>query len=361
MDLIDYEPRSMLNLPITPVGRARFPAIDFHTHLAWSTEVRAGIQLRGDRQFLAEPEELIEVMDRRNIESLVNLTGGYGDGLREGIRRFDRPFPGRFVSFTEPCFELFVRSDYPRLQADAIRQARDSGARGLKILKTLGLYLREGITSGALVKVDDPRFDPMWEACAEVGMPVAIHISDPLAFFYPTDRFNERWEELSSHSEWSFHGGDFPPNAELLQARDRVFARHPRTTFVALHVGNFAEDLDHVSASLDRFPNMHVDIAARAGELGRQPRRSAAFFHRYQDRIVFGTDAVPHGHEFPQQIFGDELYQTYFRLLETADEYFPYAPARVPPQGRWQIYGLDLPSEILQKVYRENARKLLGF
>ena len=253
-----------------------------------------------------------------------------------------------------------MEPDYSAIQARAIEQAHAAGAKGLKILKTLGLYLREKITSGKLVRIDDPRFDPMWDACGQFNMPVAIHVSDPLAFFTPTDRYNERYEELSNHPDWSFYGGDFPSNAELLEARNRVMARHPRTQFLVLHCGNFAEDLENVSQNLDRFPNMTVDIAARIGELGRQPRAARRFFERYQDRILFGTDAVPNGNDVPQQVFVDELYQTYYRFLETDDEYFDYAPARIPPQGRWRIYGIDLPDEILRKVYRENAARLLG-
>jgi predicted TIM-barrel fold metal-dependent hydrolase len=146
----------------------------------------------------------------------------------------------------------------------------------------------------------------------------------------------------------------------LLAARDRVFARHPRTQFIALHVGNFAENLSNVTASLDRFPNMTVDIAARIGELGRQPRAARAFFEKYQDRILFGTDAIPHGDEYPQQLFCDPLYEIYYRFLETDDEYFDYSPARIPPQGRWQISGIKLPDSILKKVYYENAARVLS-
>jgi predicted TIM-barrel fold metal-dependent hydrolase len=360
LHLTDFEPRSMLHAKETPVPKPKYPALDFHTHLSWSVKAESGIQLRAERHFLAEPQELLEVMDRRNVETLVNLTAGYGNGLREAVKRFDRAHPGRFLSMTEPSYEFFTRPDYPQMQAEAIRQAHRDGAKGLKILKTLGLYLRENITSGALVKVDDARFDPMWDACGEMGMPVAIHVSDPIAFFLPTDRFNERWEELSNHPDWSFAGLGFPSNTELLEARNRVMARHPKTRFVALHVGNFAENLDNVSAALDKHPNMTVDIAARIGELGRQPQRSKAFFDRYADRILFGTDAVPHGDEFPQQVFGDKLYQIYYRFLETDDEYFDYAPAKVPPQGRWKIYGLELPDATLRKVYAENARKVMG-
>jgi predicted TIM-barrel fold metal-dependent hydrolase len=200
----------------------------------------------------------------------------------------------------------------------------------------------------------------MWDTCGQLGMPVAIHVSDPVAFFAPINRYNERYEELAHHPDWSFHGRDFPSNDELLAARDRVIARHPRTRFILLHVGNFAENLAHVSATLDRFPNTTVDIAARIGELGRQPRAARAFFDRYQDRILFGTDATPHGHEFPQQLFNERLYQIYYRFLETDDEYFDYAPANVPPQGRWRIYGICLTDAILKKVYNANAVRELG-
>jgi predicted TIM-barrel fold metal-dependent hydrolase len=359
MDLSDYEPKSMLRVPETKVPRPRFPLIDMHTHLSFSAKSSNGVSLTGERRFIWPAGHLLPTMDRKNIRAMVNLTGGYGAGLEEAVARFDKAHPGRFYTFTEPCLERFLEPGYPRLQADAIAQARRAGARGLKILKSLGLFLRSNLTTGTLVAIDDPRFDPMWDACAQLGLPVAIHISDPAAFFLPTDRFNERFEELNHHPDWSFHGRDFPGNEQLLEARNRVFARHPKTTFVALHVGNFAEDLDNVSAAMDRFPNMMVDIAARIGELGRQPRRARRFFERYQDRIVFGTDAIPDGVETRQQIFGDELYDIYYRFLESDDEYFDYAPARVPPQGRWRIYGLQLPEVILRKVYYENAARVL--
>ena len=350
VEIGDFQPRSMLQVPSTVVERSRFRLIDIHTHLSFSTD--------DANKYNAPPEELLPVMDRRNIQMLVNVTGGCGKGLREAVERYDRKHPGRFLTFTEPWWSRANESGYSRAQADWIEQAKGDGACGLKVLKTLGLYLRD--SGGRLVKVDDPRFDAMWEACAGLHLPVSIHVSDPVAFFLPIDRFNERFEELHRHPEWSFHGKDFPSNEELLAARDRVFARHPKTTFLALHVGNFAENLGHVSQTLDRFPNVHVELGARIGELGRQPRTARKFFDKYQDRILFGTDAVPKGVEFPQQLFCDELYQIYARFLETEDEYFDYAPAPVPPQGRWQIYGLGLPDGILRKVYWENAARLLG-
>ena len=359
LSLAEYEPKSMLQVRETHVDRARFPVIDIHTHISFSAKSKDGVELSPDRQYLGTPQELLAVMDRKNIRSMVNLTGGYGAGLIDAVDKYDRAFRDRFYTFTEPCYSLFLKPDYPKLQAQAIEQAHRDGARGLKILKTLGLYLREGITSGTLVKIDDPRFDPMWDACGQLNMPVAIHVSDPIAFFTPTDRFNERYEELSNHPDWSFHGRDFPSNAELLEARNRVIARHPKTRFIVLHVGNFSENLANVSENLDRFDNMNVDIAARIGELGRQPRTARAFFEKHQDKILFGTDATPHGDEFPQQVFNDKLYEIYYRFLETDDEYFDYAPAKTPPQGRWQIYGIHLPDEILRKVYNGNAAREL--
>jgi predicted TIM-barrel fold metal-dependent hydrolase len=359
LPLADYQPTSMLHARETRVERARYPVIDIHTHITESSKSINGVDLASERDFHATPDELLPVMDRKNIRTMVNLTGGFGSGLTETLEKYDKSYRDRFYSFTEPCYSRFLEPDYPRIQAEAIQQARREGARGLKILKTLGLYLRDNITTGKLVKIDDPRFDPMWDACGQLNMPVAIHISDPIAFFTPTDRFNERYEELNNHPDWSFYGRDFPSNAELIEARNRMMARHPNTRFIVLHVGNFAENLENVSQNLDRFPNMTVDTAARIGELGRQPRAARAFFEKYQDRILFGTDATPHAGNYPQQLFVDALYEIYYRFLETDDEYFDYAPAKVPPQGRWRIYGINLPEPILLKVYHANAAREL--
>jgi predicted TIM-barrel fold metal-dependent hydrolase len=359
LELADFQPRSMLHVPETKVPRPRYPVIDIHTHLSVTAKADNGVGIGEAMKYFAPVEALLPLMDRKNIRVMVNLTGGAGKGLVEAIRKFQQPYPERFVTFTEPWWERTIQPGYSQFQADEIVRAHAAGARGLKILKTLGLYLREGISKGPLVKIDDRRFDAMWETCGSLGMPVAIHVSDPEAFFLPTDRFNERFEELNNHPDWSFYGGDFPSNAELLEARNRVLARHPKTQFIVLHVGNNAENLPYVGECMDRFPNMHVELGARIGELGRQPRMARKFFERYQERILVGTDAVPHGTDTPQQVFDDELYEIYYRFLETDDEYFDYAPAPVPPQGRWRIYGLGLPDGILKKVYYENAAQLL--
>jgi len=345
LQLADFQPRSMLHVPETKVARPRYPVIDIHTHLSFAAKAENGVAIGEEMKYLAPVEAVLPLMDRKNIRVMVNLTGGVGKGLEETIRRFQQPHPDRFVIFTEPWWERTNQPGYSKFQADEIVRAQRAGARGLKILKTLGLYLREGISKGPLMKIDDPRFDAMWETCGSLGIPI--------------DRFNERFEELNNHPDWSFYGGDFPSNAELLEARNRVLARHPKTQFIVLHVGNDAENLPYVSECMDRFPNMHVELGARIGELGRQPRMARKFFEKYQDRILFGTDAVPHGTDTPQQIFVDELYEIYYRFLETEDEYFDYAPAPVPPQGRWRIYGLGLADGILKKVYYENAARLL--
>jgi predicted TIM-barrel fold metal-dependent hydrolase len=350
-----FQPRSMLHVHETKVERAAHPVIDLHTHITHA----GGLKGPGEIRFAATAEECLAVMDRKNIRTMVDLTGGYGSNLQKAIDKLQSAHPGRFVVFTEPAWSKAADPDYPRVQADLIEDAHKRGAKGLKVLKIMGLYLRENVTTGKLVRIDDRRFDPMWDAVGSLNMPVAIHTSDPEAFFLPIDRFNERWEELHAHPDWSFYGRDFPSNRELQEARRNVMRRHPRTQFVCLHVAD-AEDLEYVSECLDSQPNMHVEIAARIGELGRQPRAAQRFIEKYQDRVMFGTDAVPGGKDTPQQVFGERLYEIYYRFLESNDEYFDYAPAPTPPQGRWRIYGLGLSNQVLRKVYSENAVRLLN-
>jgi predicted TIM-barrel fold metal-dependent hydrolase len=362
LDLQDFRPRSMLHVAETRVTTPRYPVVDVHTHFTFTDSETEGVATGDKVSFTTTAKDALEVMDRKHVRAAINLTGGTGKGLEATLDRFDRAHPGRFHTCTEPVYGAWLDPKYPQLQADAVEKAARAGARGLKILKTLGLGLRERLTEGPLVKVDDRRFDPMWEACAAHRLPVFIHISDPEAFFLPIDCTNERYDELGHHPEWSFHGRDFPSHQELMAARDRMFARHAKTTFIGLHVGHDAENLAFVSETLDRFPNFAVEIGARIGELGRQPRTARKFFDRHQDRILFGTDAVPppEGEKYPQQVFKDELYEIYYRFLETEDEYFDYAPAPVPPQGRWRIYGIGLPDPVLKKVYQGNAERLLG-
>jgi predicted TIM-barrel fold metal-dependent hydrolase len=280
---------------------------------------------------------------------MVDVTGGYGESLREAIAKLSTPHPGRFVVFTEPAWSKTADPGYPKLQADLIEDAHRAGAKGLKVLKTLGLFLRENVTSGKLVRIDDPRFDPMWEAAGALRMPIAIHISDPEAFFLPIDRFNERWEELHAHPDWQFPSPPFPPFLSILGCLAELVAHHPRTAFIGAHVGCYAENLAWVGALLDRCPNFFVDIAARLGELGRQPYTARSFFLQYADRILFGSDMGP----------DLDAYHVIYRFLETDDEYFNYNAAELPLQGRWHVCGLYLPADVLEKVYFRNAERIL--
>jgi len=357
LPLADFEPKSMLVVPEHKVAKAKYPVIDAHTHVGGVLRRAANAGQGGSGVQL---EQIVGWMDELNIRTMINLTGGNGDALGRNIAGLDGKYPKRFLNCTEPTWARIREAGYPEWQAAELGRARQAGAVGLKVLKSLGLVVREEGKQGPLVKVDDPRLDPMWAAAGKLGMPVFIHTSDPDAFFTPIDRFNERWDELGNHPDWSFYGKDYPTKPELLAARNRVIERHPKTTFVCLHVANHPEKLDEVTAWLKRYPNMHVEIGARIGELGRQPRRARQFFEEFEDRILFGTDATPNGRSVPQQDLTPALYQIYFRFLETLDEYFDYAPSPMPPQGRWRIYGVGLPDRVLKKLYHDNAAGILG-
>ncbi|MCG8653087.1 MAG: amidohydrolase, partial [Pirellulales bacterium] len=225
--------------------------------------------------------------------------------------------------------------------------AVDKGVCGLKVFKRFGLSYRN--PDGSLIKIDDSRWDPIWKACGDLGIPVIIHTADPAAFFDPIDETNERWEELSRHPSWSFHGGQFPTRMELLEARNRVIARHPKTQFIGAHVANNSEDLATVSKWLEQYPNLWIEPASRIAELGRQPFTARDFLIRHSDRLLFGTDGP-----WPEKRLG-----LYWRFFETRDENFPYSEKVPPPQGMWNIYGVDLPEEVLEKLYYANAAKLI--
>ncbi len=332
----DYQPQPSLTTTATSVERARHPAVDIHCH--WELE--------------ENPHELLAAMDERNVRRAVNLSGGWGEKLDRMLDRFHRAAPGRLIIFCNVDFSTIDEPDFGPRTAAALEDARRKGAGGLKIFKDLGLRIRDA--SGRIVAVDDRRLDPIWATCGRLGMPVLLHTADPVAFFQPVDRFNERWMQLKRHPTWSFHGDEFPARGDLLAQRDRVLERHPRTVFVGAHLGGHAADLDAAARTLDAHPNFSLDIAGRVAELGRQPYRARRFLIEYQDRIVFGTDRSPGRVDQPR-------YRIYYRFLETDDEYFDYYDHAFPPAGEWKIYGVFLPDEVLRKIYSENADGIFGF
>lgn len=329
-----FHPVSMLHAPVHEIERAKFYVIDVHNH----TNDATGI---GD---IMPPQRVVEVMDKTNVKTVVILTGMWGEKLQKVIDTMVKPYPGRFMVFTQIDWSKIDDPDFSQKMVAQLDDAVSRGARGLKVLKDLGLGVKD--KTGKLIAVDDPRLDPIWEECGRLGIPVSIHVTDPEAFFHPIDNTNERYEELIEHPDWSFYGQQFPTKISILQARDRVIARHPHTTFVALHLANWPEHLDYVTVELDKYPNMMVEFGARQAELGRQPHRARDFFIKYQDRIMFGTDNG----------MDEAMYRNHFRWLETADEYFDYWG--YPAQGRWKIYGMELPDQVLEKIYHLNAERL---
>ena len=274
--LSDFRPKSMLHATETRVATPRYPVIDVHTHFTFARGGRSGDASDDSVAFNTTAAEAIALLDRKEVRSVVNLTGGFGRGLEQAIATLDRAHPGRFHTCTEPMWAAFGDPRYPQLQADAIERGAKAGARGLKVLKTLGLFLRERGREGPLVTVDDRRFDPMWEACAAHRLPVYIHVSDPEAFFLPIDCTNERCDELGHHPDWSFHGKDYPSHRQLMEARDRVLARHPKTLFVGLHVGHNAENLGLRLGVARPLPQLHGRARRADRRAGTPAARGAA-------------------------------------------------------------------------------------
>lgn len=329
----DFVPETMLQVRATEVPRARFPVIDVHCHL------NDGIVMRRT----VNPEQFIRVMDESNVKSAINLTGGWGERLDRSLQNLGAAFPGRFFTF---CQIDYTHLDEPNYLLEMLDQAHSAGAKGVKVLKDLGLTVRD--KRGNVVRIDDSRLDCVWDKAGKLGMPVGIHTADPDAFFARVDRHNERYQELIVHPDWSFFGRGFPSKSELLAQRNRVFGRHPGTRFWGLHMANHPENLDEVTEWMEKYPNLMVELGGRIAELGRQPRRAGRFMHRFQDRIMFGMDTK----------LTVDAYRIYFRFLETDDECFDYPG--YPWQGAWKIHGLNLPSDVLQKLYHNNAARELS-
>lgn len=331
LPLSDWQPKSELVVSKTAVLKPKFPVIDIHNHL----------------RNLDKMESYLAEMDEAGVWMCVSLDGLSKDNFyKQHIEKAKQVAEDRILVFFAPDWERIDEPNFGTKEAVRLEEAVKMGARGVKIFKSLGLTVKD--KSGKIVPVDDPRIDPIWAKCGELGIPVVIHVSDPKAFFKPVDQYNERYDELGAHPNWAY-GDEFPAKDEILAQRNRVIAKHSNTIFIGAHFGNLPEELGRVAMWLEQYPNFYVDVDARISELGRQPYTARKFFIKYQDRIMFGTDTSPNA----------KAYQLYYRFLETDDEYIDPTEAH-HLQGRWMIYGLYLPDEVLEKIYNKNALKVLN-
>lgn len=345
MSFEDYVPHSTLVVPEHPTTRAKFPFIDVHNH-----------------QSDMSPQNLKEVvaeMDKLNMAVMVNLSGrgfrrvqnpdgtttsGVHDSnyLKQAVKNANEVAPGRFIVFTNVDFTGIGEAEWTQKAVKELELDYRNGARGLKIYKSLGLEIKD--VTGKRVPVDDPRLDPIWAKCGELKIPVLIHSGDPAPFWLPHDRFNERWLELKQFPGRRRYGKE-PSWEQVMNEQFNVFRKHPQTNFISAHMVWMGNDLARLGKLLDEIPNMYTEIGALIYEPGRQPRFARQWFINYQDRVMFGKD-----------IWAPSEYHVYFRVLETADEYFDYYRRR---HAFWKMYGLELPDEVLRKLYYKNALQLI--
>jgi predicted TIM-barrel fold metal-dependent hydrolase len=331
MSFEDYEPRSTLVVPEHPLTRARYPFIDVHNHQD------------AEEMTPAQVDEVVTAMDGLNMGVMVNLSGGSGEGFQKGLANLTARHPNRFVQFANVDFSKIDDPDFGENAARQLEQDVKNGARGLKVFKNLGMFVKD--KNGKRVQTDDPRIDPVWDKCAELGIPVLIHVGEPMSFWLPWDRYNERWLELKQFPNRRRDSPEFASFEQTIGELHNVIRKHPKTIFINAHLGWLGYDLARLGKLLDEMPNMMTEIGAVLYDLGRQPRMAREFMIRYQDRVLFGKD-----------VWEPSEYYTYFRTLETADEYFPYYRKR---HAFWSLYGLDLPDEVLRKLYYKNALRII--
>lgn len=332
-----FQPESLLVSQRNVPARPRFETIEFHGHI-------------GSGPFVDIPDDLSQRMEKFHIRKYVNLSL-FTTTHKAYVELRDKSANPNVLHFVGLNWGRLKEPEFGRAMAQDLEQIAREGARGVKLWKNFGL--KERTPDGKLLAMDDPRLDPVWDICAKYKLLVAIHTADPPAFFLPVDGTNERFDELARRPEWSFHSSKLPSFSEVLAQRDRLFARRSDVRFVALHFGELAHDLKQADELLVRHPNVTVDIAQRIDELGRQPRAARAFILKHQDRILFGTDNT-------DGLTDLEKVQIYWRFLETSDEYFDYHSAGKSRKGLWKIYGLELPDNVLEKIYYGNAARLLG-
>jgi predicted TIM-barrel fold metal-dependent hydrolase len=329
MTIEEYEPKSTLVVPQHPVTRAKYPFIDVHNHQRDMSKTAI--------------DKLVRDMDSINLRVMVNLSGGSGATLRNIVESMKGRYPDRFVVFANLDFKGIDAPDWGTKAAVQFEEDARNGAQGLKFFKNFGMDVK--YANGERVHVDDPKLDPVFEVCARLKLPVLIHTAEPAAFFQPIDKYNERWLELKQFPGRARPPEKYPSWDTLMNEQHNLFARHPKVTFIDAHLGWLGGNLAELGRLLDRLPNMNTEVAAVLAELGRQPRFAREFFIKYQDRLLFGKD-----------IWEPTEYFTYFRVFETADEYFPYYRKR---HAFWSMYGMDLPDDVLRKLYYKNALRII--
>lgn len=331
MDFEDYNPPSSLVVPEHHITKAKFPFVDIHNHQF--------------RMATMDLNELIQEMDNMNMAVMNNLSGrGRGDTehLDKSLQNVKDNFPRRFIVFTNVDFNSVDEAGWTERAVKQLEEDVKKGAVGLKVYKSLGMFNKD--SKGNRVAIDDPRIDPVWDKCGELGIPVLIHSADPHQFWQPIDNQNERWLELKTRPGRR-HDNDQISWEKIIAEQHNIFKKHPKTNFINAHMGWYASDLKKLSELMDQYPNMYTEIGAIIAELGRQPRTAKAFITKYQNRVLFGKDSwVP------------EEYETYFRVLESEDEYFPYHKRY---HAFWRMYGLGLSDDVLKKVYYKNAIRLI--
>ncbi|HEV8146263.1 MAG TPA: amidohydrolase family protein [Bryobacteraceae bacterium] len=332
MDIREYDPKTSLVVPQHQVTRAKYPFIDVHHHPRVRTP--------------ADVDQLIKDMDGINLRTLVNLSGGTGDRLKSNVILLKERYPDRFAVFANWDYNNVDDPGYGHRIAQQLEQDFQNGARGLKIFKQFGMDAKD--SKGQRIHVDDARYDEIFETCGKLKIPVLIHTAEPQPFFDPIDKKNERWRELQEFPGRARPADKYPSWKTLMDEQHRMFERHPRTTFINAHLGWLGNDLAELGRLMDRLPNMYTEIGAVLYELGRQPRTAREFLIKYQDRVMFGKDAWD-----PRD---PNEYWCYFRVLESPDEYFDYYR---PRHAFWKMYGLELPDEVLKKLYYKNALKVI--
>jgi len=329
MDVEEYEPVSTLKVPQHPLTHAKFPFIDVHNH-QWIMPVQ-------------DLDKLVTEMDSLNMGVMVNLSGFRGKILEWSLDNVKNSHHNRFVLFLNINFENLDDAGWPQETLAMMEEAVKQGVKGLKVYKGLGLTDKDN--NGNRIAIDDPRLDPIWAKCGELGIPVLIHSGEPSPFWSPKDKYNERWLELKQEPGRYRAPDKFPSFEEIMAEQHHVFRKHPETKFINAHLGWFGNDLERLGKLFDEMPNVYTELGAVLAELGRQPRFARAWLIRYQDRVMFGKDT-----------YKKEEYYIYFRVLETEDEYFDYYRKR---HAHWKMYGLGLPDSVLKKVYYKNALKVI--